>query len=123
MELSTPKEIEAEPAESGSQQPALGTVEVLGGEMSVERAVEQFGEMLEQPEAFDLVPASKVRALEERVEELEEENQKVRRDLAVLWVTESVEAIDGSHVVPDGDGKGVGPLSVDGSDPTDEFDR
>ena len=98
------------------------TVTVLGDEMDPLDAIEQMGDMLERPESFGLVPASRLTDLNERIAEVEAENGRLRRDLAVLWVHQSAEAADGEHVIPDGDGMGVAPESLDMHDPKGEFD-
>ena len=98
------------------------TVTLLGDEMDPLEAIELVGEMLERPESFGLVPASRLTSLNERIGEVEAENGRLRRDLAVLWVHQSAKAADGEHVIPDGDGMGVAPESLDMYDPTGEFD-
>ena len=98
------------------------TVTLLGDEMGPLEAIELVGEMLERPESFGLVPASRLTDLNERIAEVEAENGRLRRDLAVLWVHQSVEAAEGEHVIPDGDGMGIAPESLDMHDPNGEFD-
>ena len=98
------------------------TVTLLGDEMDPLEAIELIGEMLERPESFGLVPASRLTELNERIAEVEAENGRLRRDLAVLWVHQSVEADGGEQVIPDGDGMGVPPESLDMHDPVGEFD-
>jgi len=98
------------------------TVTLLGDEMGPLEAIELIGEMLERPESFGLVPASRLTELNERIAEVEAENGRLQRDLAVLWVHQSVEADEGEHVIPDGEGMGIAPESLDMHDPTGEFD-
>ena len=90
MELSTPEEIESEPVESGSSCGLdVETVEVLGDEMAVDEAVKQLGDMLERPEAFGMVPASRLTDLNERIAELQSENEQLREEVDAI--TESLQ--------------------------------
>ena len=98
------------------------TVTLLGDEMGPLEAIELIGVMLERPESFGLVPASRLTELNERIAEVEAETGRLQRDLAVLWVHQSVEADEGEHVIPDGEGMGIAPESLDMHDPTGEFD-
>jgi len=82
MKLSTREEIDSDPTEGSSGDGFEGTtVEVLGDEMTVEKAVEQLGEMLERPEAFGLVPASRLTELNERLVDVEAENGQLRAEM------------------------------------------
>ena len=126
MKLSKPEdmdEVEESPAVSD-----MDTVVMFGEETPIDNAVQALAEIVERPDNFGLVSESRLVESEERVLELEERNENLRRDVAVLWeyVTENFvdrQAAGGAKVVPAGSERGVAPLSFDVYDPTREFDE
>ena len=129
MKLSAPGEMdnpESESAPSAAGSGGLSDETVMPfpehEEMDPLEAIELLGDMVGNPESFGIASESMVREAEERVEELEAENERLRRDLAVLWEHVSFEGPNGERAVPVEEGSGVGPKSVDVYDPTAEFD-
>lgn len=129
VKLSKPSEMDAAESESEKSADVSGgsdteTVSMFGDEVEMEplEAIELLGEMVDQPDAFGIGTTEAIRELRDRVDELEAENDALRRDLAVLWEHVSVEGPNGERAVPVEDGKGVGPESVNLYDPTGEFE-
>ena len=126
MKLSKPEdmdEVEESPAVSD-----MDTVVMFGEETPIDNAVQALAEIVERPDNFGLVSESRLVESEQRVLELEERNENLRRDVAVLWeyVTENFvdrQAAGGAKVVPADSERGVAPLSFDVYDPTREFDE
>ena len=85
-------------------------VSVFDDEMTVSGAVELMGEMLENPEAFGMVPESSHRDLRRRVEELEEQNEEL------------VESLRRAYSIMD-EAESMSQFTIDESvyDPTEEF--
>lgn len=126
MKLSKPEdmdEVEESPAVSD-----MDTVVMFGEETPIDNAVQALTEIVEQPDNFGLVSESRLVESEERVLELEERNENLRRDVAVLWeyVTENFvdrQTPSGEKAIPVDSESGAGPLSFDVYDPTREFDE
>ena len=124
MKLSKPEdmdEVEESPAVSD-----MDTVVMFGEETPIDNAVQALAEIVEQPDNFGLVSESRLVESEERVLELEERNENLRRDVAVLWeyVTENFvdrQTPSGEKAIPGDSERGVVPLSFDVYDPTREF--
>lgn len=123
MKLSSPAQMDEPTGEdSGKQSGSLGkqsasgeklreqTVSLFGEEMPLVEGVELIGEFVDQPEAFGLVSESQYRELAERVDELEEENERLAESLRSAY-----EVLDESDSVKH--------FSIDRSvyDPTEEF--
>ena len=103
-------------------------VTVMGDEMPVSEAVTLLFDMLESPEAFGMVSESRVEGIEthvghlaERIESLEEQNERLRGDVAVLWEHVASDGPNGQKVIPNGDGTAYLPDSFAAYDPTAEF--
>lgn len=129
VKLSKPGEMDAAGSESDKSADVSGgsdteTVSMFADEVKMDplEAIELLGEMVDQPDEFGIGTNEAIRELRGRVEELEAENDDLRRDLAVLWEFVSVEGPNGERVVAVEDGKGVGPESLDLYDPTGEFE-
>ena len=80
MKLSLPEEMD-DPPESDTGGVERESVSVMGDEMDALAAIELLGEMLERPEAFGLVPASRLTELNERLAEVQAENGRLREEM------------------------------------------
>jgi hypothetical protein len=94
MKLSLPEEMD-DPPEEDSGDGMRESVSVMGEEMEPLAAIELLGEMLERPEAFGLVPASRLTGLNERLAEVQAENGRLREEMEEReeWLEEAFRAL------------------------------
>jgi hypothetical protein len=94
MRLSLPEEMD-DPPEEDSADGMRESVSVMGDEMEPLAAIELLGEMLERPEAFGLVPASRLTDLNEQLAEVQAENGRLREEMEEReeWLEEAFRAL------------------------------